>query len=306
MTEVPGDLEDVAQVVLLSSDGAAPAAVLEAAAKLVLCAADLLLEGGEPPDVLFVTQRTQSAHDDDYVGPGVPLHAGLWGLARCLRLQHPGLRIGCLDLGAWEGPMPAEAIARALQTLSLQREGGLEEELIARGAMLDDDGDVGGGDVEVHVARLTEGDASALRGVWPASFFEANGTYLWAGAGAIALQVACWSAEQGARHVVLVSRSGIAAAGMEPWFRKLAASPDMQVVLKQCDICAKEFVARCFGELETEMPPIKGIFHAAKGKDSSPIENWDRRCIAEAISAKVDGALNLHVLSQERCPDLEF
>ena len=35
-------------------------------------------------------------------GQAVPLHAGLWGLARCLRLESPGSVAGCVDLGPLE------------------------------------------------------------------------------------------------------------------------------------------------------------------------------------------------------------
>ena len=46
-------------------------------------------------------------------GQAVPLHAGLWGLARCLRLESPGSMAGCVDLGPMDGKAsPQEIMTR--------------------------------------------------------------------------------------------------------------------------------------------------------------------------------------------------
>ena len=45
-------------------------------------------------------------------GQGLPLHAGLWGLARCLRLESPGSVAGCVDLGPLEKPKPKDIVSR--------------------------------------------------------------------------------------------------------------------------------------------------------------------------------------------------
>ena len=48
----------------------------------------------------------------DLKGSGLPLHAGLWGLARCLRLESPGSLAGCVDLGPLKKPSPKDILAR--------------------------------------------------------------------------------------------------------------------------------------------------------------------------------------------------
>ena len=40
------------------------------------------------------------------------MHAGLWGLARCLRLESPGSVAGCVDLGPLEKPKPKDIVSR--------------------------------------------------------------------------------------------------------------------------------------------------------------------------------------------------
>ena len=52
------------------------------------------------PEVWFALQGTQASRVELLEGEQVPLHAGLWGLARCLRLEMPGKVCGCVDVGS--------------------------------------------------------------------------------------------------------------------------------------------------------------------------------------------------------------
>ena len=43
--------------------------------------------------------RSQATDARSLKGEAIPWHAGLWGLARCFRLESPGSFAGCVDLG---------------------------------------------------------------------------------------------------------------------------------------------------------------------------------------------------------------
>ena len=69
--------------------------VLADAMTLVQAVAKL---GRNGPDVCFVTTLVQSTTAGDMQGAPVPLHAGLWGLARTVRNEHPEVKLYSVDL----------------------------------------------------------------------------------------------------------------------------------------------------------------------------------------------------------------
>eukprot|EP00438_Fugacium_kawagutii_P024267 Skav222463 [mRNA] locus=scaffold5414:30010:47306:- [translate_table: standard] len=166
------------------------------------------------PEVWFVLNGTQATDAAALKGQAVPLHAGLWGLARCLRLEVPNAVCGCVDLGSdLPKDPPAAELVKRLHSLKTRRSGkdGVEagtnlvgrevepELLVSKGLMVSR--------LEETSAKFQEVDlesysCSGRESLEPGSYGITGGT---AGLG---LLFAAFFAEKGATHLGLISRSG--------------------------------------------------------------------------------------------------
>ncbi|MBL1102965.1 SDR family NAD(P)-dependent oxidoreductase, partial [Streptomyces coffeae] len=114
------------------------------------------------------------------------------------------------------------------------------------------------------------------------------------GLGALGGHVARWLAARGAEHVVLVSRRGRAAEGaaeLEAELVELGA----RVTFVACDMADRDSVAA----LLESIPSLTAVVHAAGVERSAVLADLDPGELAGVLSAKVDGARNLHELLGE-------
>ncbi|WP_163865693.1 type I polyketide synthase [Myxococcus eversor] len=126
----------------------------------------------------------------------------------------------------------------------------------------------------------------------------ADGTYLVTGGlGGFGLEVARWLVEQGARHLVLVSRRG---ASSEEAREALAAwsTRGVTVLAVSADVARYEDLEQVFTRLRAELPPLRGVFHCAVALDDKPLERLDRASLDRVMAAKAQGAWNLHLLTR--------
>merc|ERR1719506_2289450 len=86
-------------------DDVSPADVLDGAMRLIQAVGAKPV--AERPALFFCTRATQMK---DQVN--IPMHAGVWGLARTARVEYEGAEIGCVDVAA-NGEAPAEQLKRA-------------------------------------------------------------------------------------------------------------------------------------------------------------------------------------------------
>jgi acyl transferase domain-containing protein/acyl-CoA synthetase (AMP-forming)/AMP-acid ligase II/NADPH:quinone reductase-like Zn-dependent oxidoreductase/short-subunit dehydrogenase/acyl carrier protein len=125
---------------------------------------------------------------------------------------------------------------------------------------------------------------------------KADATYLITGGhGGLGLAVARWLVEKGARHLVLLSRSGATPAG-----EKVVAKLTVQgasVATIRADISNQSDLARALAEIPETMPPLRGVIHAAGVLDDHLILNLDAQSFRRVLAPKVLGAWNLHVLT---------
>ncbi|MBA2114723.1 type I polyketide synthase [Bremerella alba] len=126
-----------------------------------------------------------------------------------------------------------------------------------------------------------------------------DATYLiTGGTGAIGLEVAQWLVQQGAKNVVLTSRSGKA---NEATSERIAdwESEGAKVTVATMDAAKADQVAAVLGFIQTELSPLAGVFHAAGVLDDATIgqQSWDR--FAKVLPAKVDGSWYLHQQTRE-------
>jgi malonyl CoA-acyl carrier protein transacylase len=126
-----------------------------------------------------------------------------------------------------------------------------------------------------------------------------DGSYLITGGlGGLGLLVARWLVERGAKNLVLVGRNE-PSSQVKSQLRELE-SQGAVVVVANADVADREQMALVLREIETSNSPLRGIIHAAGVLDDGIVlqQNWER--FARVMNPKVQGAWNLHTLTQNK------
>jgi NADPH:quinone reductase-like Zn-dependent oxidoreductase/acyl carrier protein len=115
------------------------------------------------------------------------------------------------------------------------------------------------------------------------------------GTGGLGLSVARWLAQRGARHLVLVSRSAPNEAACTAISELLEMGVQVQAL--QADVGQFDEIASVLKRIDTEMPEISGVVHAAGALDDGVVmqQTWPR--FENAFRGKAEGAWNLHRLT---------
>ncbi|BBX96270.1 hypothetical protein MLAC_15640 [Mycobacterium lacus] len=103
-------------------------------------------------------------------------------------------------------------------------------------------------------------------------------------------------ARYGVAHVVLVSRSGADAPGVDELVGRLEGA-GARVSVLACDVADRDAVAALLAGLDPRYP-LKGVFHAAGVLDDGLIASLTPARVDAVLRAKVDGAWNLHELTE--------
>ncbi|MCU1503134.1 MAG: polyketide synthase, partial [Ilumatobacteraceae bacterium] len=130
-----------------------------------------------------------------------------------------------------------------------------------------------------------------------------DGTYLITGGlGALGLATARHLVDRGARSLALLGRTApnddaaIAIAGLE--------ANGAQIVVVAADVADREQLARALQEVGRQLPPLRGVIHAAGVLADATIGQLDGARLQAALAPKVAGAWNLHTLTQHQPLDL--
>jgi NAD(P)-dependent dehydrogenase (short-subunit alcohol dehydrogenase family) len=210
-----------------------------------------------------------------------PWQAPLWGLGRSIAQEHPEAWGGLIDLDVTGAPEDAETIFREIN----EPDG--EDNIAYRGS-------------ERHVARLIGlGRNSRRRMVATPFYLKPDATHLITGGlGGLGLTVARWMVEHGARSIALASRSPSRSPSAAAVIKELENS-GAEVVVFQADVSQRDEVSAMLNAIRDRMPPLEGIVHAAGVLADGTLlqQSWPR--FEEVMAAKVEGAWNLHVLSQQ-------
>ncbi|WP_372515626.1 SDR family NAD(P)-dependent oxidoreductase [Streptantibioticus ferralitis] len=199
--------------------------------------------------------------------------APLWGLARSAQSENPD-RIVLLDI---DGTAPTHsALPGAIASG--------EPELALRAGV-------------AYVPRLARAESAA---VGAARSIDPEGTVLITGAtgGLGRLLAAHLVAEHGARHLLLVSRSGAAAEGMAELGEELGEL-GAQVTMAACDAADREALAGLLDGIPAEHP-LTAVAHVAAVLDDGVVDKLTPDRLAHVLRPKVDAALNLHELTKDR------
>ncbi len=124
--------------------------------------------------------------------------------------------------------------------------------------------------------------------------FRPDATYLiTGGAGGFGLELAKWLGRHGARHLVLLSRSGPRDDAAQRDIEQLRHD-GIEVVDVRGDVTQLDDVTKIVNRIRVELPPLKGVIHAAMVLDDEFLPSLDAARFNAALNPKMAGAWNLH------------
>ncbi|MFG2360013.1 type I polyketide synthase, partial [Streptomyces sp. NPDC048521] len=219
--------------------------------------------------LVLVTRSAVAARDGEVPDPAA---APVWGLVRSAQAEEPG-RLVLLDSDGAD--LPGHAVAAALASG--------EPQVAVRGGT-------------VLVPRLTR--ISAPAGQAPADW-GGDGTVLVTGGtgGLGALFARHLVAEYGVRRLLLTSRRGAQAPGAQELVAELRGL-GAEVTVAACDVADRAALAALL-ETVPEGRPLTAVVHAAGVLDDATVATMSDRQLRTVLSAKVDAAWNLHLLTQD-------
>jgi 6-methylsalicylic acid synthase len=205
------------------------------------------------------------------------------GVARILAGEHPEL---------WGGLVDSADEPDGARLLHLLRNG-LGEDLITTTR----EGD--------FVARLTQVERPLRQ---PPSLYRPDSTdLLTGGLGALGIEVARWMAGRGARRLILAGRGGLPPRGdwhtiSDPTVRqRIEAVKALEIMgvtvrILALDIADFDKTAAALDPTSLDLPPIRGIVHAAGVVADARIPDVRRQSLADVMRPKACGAMVLHRL----------
>ncbi|MFI7663582.1 type I polyketide synthase [Micromonospora parva] len=207
-----------------------------------------------------------------------PEAAVVWGLAGSVQAEHPG-RIILVDAG------DRRLSARMLATVLAAG----EPQLAVR------DGSV------PLVPRLARADAGPAA---PGADLRAGTVLITGGTGTLGSAVARHLvAEHGARHLLLISRSGPHAPTASALTAELDRLGAATVEVAVCDVTDRAALAGLIAEIPLSRP-LTGVVHAAGVVDDGAVASLNHARIDGVLAAKAEAAWHLHELTRDR--DLAF
>lgn len=216
-----------------------------------------------------------------------PNQSTLWGLGRAIATEHPEHWGGLVDLEPGE---ISDSHARSLvtliqgQTKTNQLRKQREDQIVIR-------------EGQPYVARF-QALSQKLTLLAPSPQFSSEGTYIITGGlGGLGLQVAKWLVAQGAGHVILLGRS--APSTVIQQFIKGLEKTGASITTAQLDVAKQNDLATLLTEVKKSASPLRGIFHLAGVLDDDVLVEQDWQRFVKVRQAKVEGAWNLHILTQD-------
>ncbi|MFB1483784.1 SDR family NAD(P)-dependent oxidoreductase [Corallococcus sp. RDP092CA] len=234
-------------------------------------------QAAQPP-LWCVTRGVHAVGDEP--GPRAVAQAPLWGLAGVASTEHPELRVRLVDVGS-----DAHEEVSAWLEAELRSPDDEDRLALRRGHR--------------YAARLEPLPSEAP----PPPAFEAQASYLITGGlGGVGLAVAGWLVRQGARHLVLMSRSGVATKAAREAVEALERA-GAQVLVVQGDVSRPEDVTGVLAALKARLPSLRGVVHAAAVLDDGTLRQQTPERFQRVRRPKADGAWNLHLATRHEALD---
>ncbi|MXN67238.1 SDR family NAD(P)-dependent oxidoreductase [Stappia sp. GBMRC 2046] len=117
-----------------------------------------------------------------------------------------------------------------------------------------------------------------------------DATYVVAGGfGGFGTELLKRMAHSGARHLLVLSRSGAASDATKAAIDELEAM-GAQVHARECDVTSESAVAQSLEEARKSLPPIRGVFHTAMVIEDVLMANLEHEALSKVLAPKVRGA----------------
>ncbi|WP_346168467.1 SDR family NAD(P)-dependent oxidoreductase, partial [Streptomyces javensis] len=212
-----------------------------------------------------------------------PAQALVWGLGGAVALEHPQRWGGLIDLPGTLDEGAFRALARALTG----QDG--EDQLAVRAS-------------GTLARRLRRAGAGRSGERW-----QPRGTVLiTGGTGGVGAQIARGLVDEGAEHVVLVSRRGPEAPGAAALETELTER-GARVTVAACDVADREALTHLLNQVTRDGAdhPLTAVVHAAGTLDDATVDALTPERIEAVLRPKVAGARHLHELTRDLGPDLD-
>ncbi|MFI5825575.1 type I polyketide synthase, partial [Streptomyces rishiriensis] len=257
-----------------SSDTAAAAARARVQVALAQVQRWLRDDRYEATRLVLVTRGAVAA--DPASGVADLAGASVWGLARTVQAEHPG-RLVLIDLDPG-----ADSPAGAADVPGLRAAVASDEPQTAVRAGL------------VLVPRLTH--AADLPPAEPRTLDPEGVTLVTGGTTGLGRLVARHMVNtHGARHLLLLSRSGRSAEGAADLMDDLAAL-GASVTVEACDVADRDALAAVLDGLDR---PLTAVVHSAGVLDDGTVSGLSSEQVDTVMRPKVDAALHLHDLTRD-------
>ncbi|MEO1375162.1 MAG: amino acid adenylation domain-containing protein, partial [Cyanobacteria bacterium J06635_10] len=203
----------------------------------------------------------------------------LWGLGKVIALEHPEYKCRCLDL-APQFDTTEDASILLEEILNCDLENQIAYQLQLR-----------------HVARLTK------KQIKPENnqkhlYIQENASYLITGGlGANGLEVAQYLVGRGAKNIVLSSRREPSETAQKIIQKLVQKGVNISVLLG--DISQEQDVAKIIKEINSSLPPLKGVVHAAEIINDGLLQSMSWSTFVQVLAPKVDGSWYLHQFTQD-------
>ncbi|KAI1120739.1 ketoacyl-synt-domain-containing protein [Nemania abortiva] len=128
----------------------------------------------------------------------------------------------------------------------------------------------------------------------PAQLLKEHATYvLIGGTGGLGRSMARWMVSRGARHLVLVSRSGSVTGKVKELVDEVA-KVGAEVIVRQCDVANPADVEELVNFGLESLPPVRGLIHGAMVLRDVLFEKMTYDDYITVIESKVQGGWNFH------------
>jgi phthiocerol/phenolphthiocerol synthesis type-I polyketide synthase C len=133
---------------------------------------------------------------------------------------------------------------------------------------------------------------------------RADATYIVTGGlSGLGLRTAWWLVRHGARHLALLNRRGAAGTpGAEAILEEFAAA-GVSILAPRCDVADAAAVRDALASIETHMPPVRGVVHAAMVIEDALLCDMEPGQLHRVLAPKICGALHLHEATRDRRMD---
>ena len=129
----------------------------------------------------------------------------------------------------------------------------------------------------------------------PNRLFRSDASYLITGGfGGFGLEVAQWMVKRGAGCLVLNGRKGPTTVEHKRAIEAMTAA-GARIEVAKGDVSKGEDVARIIAEIDSSLPPLRGVFHAAMSLDDGFLVQLDSEQFSKVLRPKMTGGWNLHL-----------